>query len=399
MSDKSVRDNPAVQKALQQLAALTQRANNGDAKARVELAKVQAGLARLNLPALIPQPQPRRVIIDDPDAAILSPSQRAMLAKHAVLTPPDDPAAVESMRSSLEGETLQDGDQLDLADEVARETPTADELAHRVHLRNHAWRGLNDVAKFVRTAPPSILQGTLGNQALLQPNPFQSGFGGGNILGPNGGGFPTMIPVVQWAGADAEATTFVVNLSNITNLLTSSIFDGPVRAVAIIQFGTRGQLNTVEVDIGLGCQFTLAGSQINIALALESPEYGVKGFAPISFVNVVLAGMLSVGTTCSVGRVTRTRYMATVPALVQPSPITVNIPLYAKDFFIFGSFASTLALAFKDTAGVVRGTFNLTPAGTQMEEPMPIPRDAVTVTVTDSSGAITLPEIQFGLAL
>ncbi len=259
------------------------------------------------------------------------------------------------------------GDELDLAETVARENPTADQLQHFANLRGAKHSMLDAQAKFVRNNPVSVLNGSLGNQATV-------------YLGPQTAGVVargTPVQVAQWQGDDAETVPVTISLGRVTVPVPAKALTYATKnPYALIQFGTRSSLLQMEVDIGLGCQFTVNASMVTVTVG----EEGVVFNPTIVEEPSILAGMLSFHPTARTQNITRT---VNVAAGTPPSVIT--IPAFAKSLVV-EKLSSTVActISFQNNVAGSCGTFLLA-AGVQQLTPIQLPNDAVSLTITNDA--------------
>lgn len=277
------------------------------------------------------------------------------------------------------------GDELDLAETIARENPTADQLQHFANLRGAKHAMLNAEAPFVRNTPPSILKGSLGNQV----NAFLGNIGAG-VTGTLVRGDLTQ--VANWTGDDAETLPVTVTLGRVNKTLPSK---GTIYAArspyAVLQWGTRGSLLSAEVDIALGCQLTIAASMVTV-------QVGLEGFitTPSAVEEpIILSGMLSVHPIVRTDPITRTVICTTGGVVTRRL-----IPAFAKSLVVEKA-SSTVActIIFLTEVAGTAGTFLLA-AGVQQLTPIEIPNDATSFTITnDATNFDAAARAIFNLAL
>lgn len=272
------------------------------------------------------------------------------------------------------------GDELDLAETVARENPTADQLQHFANLRGAKHAMLNREAKFVRNNPPSVLKGTLGNQVALIANQRQQ--------------------VAAWTGDDAETTPVTVTIASVEAQPYQTDNPGadyaPQRPYAILQFGTRSSLVTAEIDVGVGCQFTIGASMVTLQMALA---IGPVANPTVPQVPRVLAGMLSFHPIVRTQDITRTIYC--IDDVASASAINYDIPAFAKSLKIIRANNGLLAglLRFFDTNDQTICEISLL-ANTQDFQSYPVPANAASFRVNYTVSGAQYPVVaQFQLAL
>lgn len=262
------------------------------------------------------------------------------------------------------------GDELDLAETIARENPTADQLQHFAKLRGAKHALLEKQAPFVRNNPPSILVGALGNQIEVRAGEKKQ--------------------VANWTGDDAETLPITVTLGAVGLVVGSAEPETPFaqRPYAIIQYGTRSSLLTLEVDIGRGCQFTLGASMVTVQVCVEAGPVITPGMPELP---MLLSGMLSCHPVVRTQNITRTLYLENDGTNVVTF---MPIPAFAKSLVVYkpnsGEYASAAALTFYDSVG--QPTFyTVVAANTQLTVPIEMPGDAVAVTFTDVAGLQDTP--------
>jgi hypothetical protein len=256
-------------------------------------------------------------------------------------------------------------DEIEQADFIAQKMHAADSLTRKAMLRQHKWKGLDDVAKFARINPSSCLHGTLGGQQQV----FQG----------------QQLQVANWGGDDVETTPITITLSAVQQLGFSGApkvaFTAPrfFRPFGIIQFGTRGFLVKAEVDIGLGTQFTVSGSQCTVQVALPADVRAVAD--PTNFnISMKLAGMLSFFPVVRTTPVTRTIFADTVAA----GKTTFVAPAFAKNVIVWRNPTTepfTLDFLDSDGFGLYTAAFA---GGVNMTIPIVLSDDVVYVEYNDT---------------
>lgn len=287
-------------------------------------------------------------------------------------------------------------DDLDIADEVMGATPGASSLDQKVSLRERKLSDLSAKAPFRRINPPSVLAGSLGNQANLAIGPGGFIFPIGTRSGVRFGTYrmPT-VQVANWAGDDAETIPVTVILAPVAQQRPTQTL--PVWPFGIVQFGTRAISIQAEVDLATGTQFTVNASSVTLQVGLET---GGDFVAPTVVAQENLAGMLSFYPTTHTPAVTRTRilYQDLVPGV----PVTLTIPIFSRNLtFVHNVSANTAyLLSFLDSQGNTTYEFPI-PANTYPLTPIPLATDTVSVKVsrTDAFPAEQSQErLIFGLA-
>ena len=210
------------------------------------------------------------------------------------------------------------------------------------------------VAPPANTNPPSSITAILGGQAQVSAN-------------------QPPIEVARWVGDDTEATNVTINVGPVSPQNTFANTNYSYRNYARVQFGTRGFLLPVEVDLGQGCQFTVSGSMVTVALAVDpNPNATFNQSAQ-------LVGMMSFRQANRTAPITRTRYIDLLTGSED-----VLVPPFAKrvTFYVINITANA-TFDFLDSQSNVAGIYTLA-AGTQSAT-LVLPGDCVAVQVNVSA--------------
>ena len=310
----------AQDKLAAKIKALQQRSAAGDARAKAELQKLSQIITRYRQAMHAQQERQAADQLIALEEAEEGPDQIAGMPDEAVYT----------------------ADKIDFADQMAAKTVYMDGLDSKAYQRQAEWNRLDQNAPFMRVNPPSALRGMLGNQATVS-------------TGPSASPPDKNKQVALWEGEDAETTPITVTLGPVTGVgLTAE----PYTAVpwlfpyAIVQFGTKGFATNFEVDIGVGCQFTLTASMVSLQVALEDPPTGF----PSTNASLQLSGMLSFGPTnrqpCPITR-TLVRQVTLVGGTV-----TVPVPNFAKRVWLITSDGTAVQPAIQIAFLTASGTQN-----------------------------------------
>lgn len=351
-------------KALQAYLALKKRADAGDDKAKIELAKVTANpRAMLTLKHLAGQ---ARAMVT------------ALTAAHVIDTRADE-AADDVLGAAEEAdERISGGDELERADYLAQSLPPgSDTLDHKALLRRDKWKNLRGVAPFTRDTPPSALSSYMGGQATVLSAPTAEQ--------------DTPVEVAHWAGEDEESRAITVTVGPVD---TSTAFDqfagnAAVRAFGRILFGTKNILLPLEFDIGpLGRQFTVTCSQIRVLIGAE--DFGNTQY------QINVTGMISFRATEKSWPLYRTKYSSTINGGASE---VINVPTFATNVTPFRTDNTVqITLEFIDTRGNTRYTI-VVAAGAQQLTPIPLAGDITRVKITNNSVATAIfAELIFGLS-
>ena len=239
-----------------------------------------------------------------------------------------------------------------------------DDFDQEFQLLGTAKAALDAEATFVRANPPTVLAGTLGNSVLCAP--------GENLK-----------QVCNWIGDDAESTavaiTFTVGWDPVFSANAGAKFP-----YARIEYGCRGLTVPVDVDIGMGGQIVVGGSQVRVSVGLDT---GSAGDA------IVIGAMMSFQTTNKVLPATRTQSV-TVPVA---DATTNTIPKFAKDVIFYRESGSDFTIVILNTGLSALFSQDFTGAQT-MTVPIRIPVDAAFVQIASTAG-VTIGRLVYGLAL
>ncbi len=248
------------------------------------------------------------------------------------------------------------------------------------------YQDLRAAAPFIRSAPPTALDSILGNVGIVRAVVI-----GGAV--PRG----QVVELARWAGNDAETQAITVTFG-----LAGSVPDtagSGARPVGLVQFGTRGALAQVEIDIGVGCQLVVTGSAVIVSAAMEGTAWVLNGGALIvdgtEFAKSIL-GMLSFRSTLRTTPVTRSLYMDPLSAAAQ----TFAVPPFAKSVWFYrnNDASVSVTLEFLDAATNPRYIVTLGTA-VNMTNPIPLDGSIINVRVTRTAGADSFASLIFELGL
>lgn len=245
----------------------------------------------------------------------------------------------------------------------------SDEFYQRVAIKDVVTEKLREEAPFRRTNPFSAVEAILGNAVVVQSNTTG-----------------TKAPqVARWTGEDIDCTNVTVAFGVIPP--PSGNQPNIIRPYGIVQFGSKGQLETVEVDIGLGCQFTVAGSFVAVQVGMDDDGSTNAGSA-------LLSGNMSFRKVAHGVPLTRTKYNS----IGNGATATVQVPPFAKRvLFYTDTPAQTYTLTFKDWAGNTAYTFAVAANGF-MTTSIPLSGDIEQVLITPQTGVV-VTRLVFELAI
>ncbi len=255
-----------------------------------------------------------------------------------------------------------------------------DDLARDAILQEVAHRNLAEQAPFTRDNPVSILQGVLGTQIGLTV------------------GQPP-VQVASWQGADAETRTISCMFSQVNQIIPNAGVPGqipaPIRSYGIVQFGTRGWLTSVEVDIGPGCQFAIPASQVLLQVALEDTRN--TPVAADIYPTVQMTGMLSTQVTVRTVPITRTKYLDNVTI---GTTRQVIVPPFAKKLWVVRNPRATSGynLSLMDSTLTTLEIFTVA-AGADQSQAYILPGDCAEVIFAPLTNDVSAARLVFELEL
>lgn len=240
-----------------------------------------------------------------------------------------------------------------------------DELAHKAAVKQRDFEEQKQIAPYVRVNPVSGRRGTLGNIAR-------------NLT--SGG---AVIAVAFWvADSHEEALPVTVNLAPVNPRQASPNPQGTTQAplpFGIITFGNRGVTQSVKVDVGRGCQFTVNGSSVAIELGLD------VGTGHAAVATMDLSGWLSFWSCNQTVPIMSTAYLNNLDAAGGPAPSKdIDVPAFAQTLLPvqMSNGNGSVRLDFKDTNHTIQYTLTIASPGAQVT-PIPLTNDIVQVTVTN----------------
>lgn len=251
-----------------------------------------------------------------------------------------------------------------------------DEFRTYMRMQQTARAAISREAPFVSSNPPSAVESILGGQVLCLMGKLAQ-------------------TVAYWTGKDSDTlpVTCMFGLAQYTNMSTSgkTANDAAFRPYGIVRFGTRGFLTAVTVDIGMGCQFTVSGSQVILDVGIDTASTNTS-YVP----SANLLGMISFNQIVRTTPITRTFYSDN---LTNSSTFLVDVPQFAKRVVVIrapfnGSF---IVEGYQDN-GV--SNFAQTVAASTMMDTLTLPGDTNQILVTNNSGStLTSVRVIFELSL
>ena len=273
-----------------------------------------------------------------------------------------------------------EGDAMGQARLVEAQMPNADSLLQKSTMRGDRWSMLNRIAKFSRLQPPSVLNGIFGNQASITPNVAQQ----------------VVAPLANWGGETEETMPVTVTFAPVLFNDTFRSVLASRRPFGIVQFGSKGALVRLEVDVGRGCQFTISASAVTLQVGFDiSPtNVGATGLESVPFL-----GTLSFLPIVRTVPITRTVFVDN-PIITNGNNRVFNVPLFAGNVVLWAAtgFDPAVQIDFLDSAGNVAYTFAKA-AGVPMLTPIPLSTDIVQIRLTNGGPSSLLGRLIFQLEL
>lgn len=268
---------------------------------------------------------------------------------------------------------MDDFEQLAYEREQALVEAGGDDLAREVIFNNRA-RSRAQANQTISGNPSSAQKSVMGTTAQVASNTLAD-----------------TAPTVAYWTADDDAESRCVGVT-FAMLPVSPYFGAyEVKPFGVVQFGTRGLLALAEVDIGVGCRFSVEASQVILQVCQD--PIGSGGNAS----TLTLSGMLSFGSVSRPTPMTRTVYIENLLS----GTTTAGIPIkpFAKSVsFWRAPVASDVTIEFHNSSLGLLYSYVLA-ANTIMADPIPLAND-VTQIIINASGAgnITHGRLIFNLS-
>lgn len=321
--------------ALRLYVDLKKRADAGDPRAKLEVAKIAANPTAVAV---------LRRLADSVKSA-------QALALVATLTQPTEVVVGED-------EYEAGADDLEDAAHAHRQLPPgADDLDHKALLRKVRQANQNNVAPAVNTNPPSVFTGSMGNSQSVTTgdNPVQ---------------------VALWQGAAEETRAISATFS--AAFVPDALAAGAVKPFGIITFGNRGFVATAEVDIGQGgCQLTVAASAVTLQVGMDPAAVGENN------ATLLLSGMLGFNTIVRTAPLTRTLYLDGAQTTASGA---LRIPAFAKAVWLERSKLSDALTMNIQNAGLATLSQFALLANAYQTWPIILPNDAFYISITGGDG-------------
>lgn len=284
------------------------------------------------------------------------------------------------------GEPVDDFEELAQNHSRFLEEAEGDDLARDILLRNHVTKQQAAQSPFVNQNPPSAASAMLGSTQHVS-----TGLGKGGVM-------PRGLPVTcaYWVDGDAHAQPVVVTFAPISQIGGIASQIDAARAIGIITFGTKATQQTIEVDIGQGCEVQVSGSSVTASVALEGGNSG--GVPDGDQLTATLAAMISFRTIF--------RASAPITKSVYFDPLSgagshlVPVPAFAKKVWLTRNNLATVSVDLfgQDSVGERRWQFSLATT-VSMTDPIILDGSITNIEVVKTAGADSSAQLVFELGV
>lgn len=240
----------------------------------------------------------------------------------------------------------------------------------------------NEALTVFAAAPPSAKGAVLGQIFSIQP------------------ANQTTLPgatqqAVNWAGELRETRECTVTASPVmavrfsdSRLTVVSASNGVSRPYVTVQWGTDQGLYKAQIDLGSGIKLTVACCSLLVSLHLDVG----------SAAAMEVEASMSFGAAPQPTPLTRTAYIDGLTSGNGPS-VTFRPPFATHILAITRSdFTAAMTLTYKDLNGTVIGQ-RILAASTDLDAPLYLPNDCVSVEVTTGSAGAINARLVYGLTL
>lgn len=285
----------------------------------------------------------------------------------------EDEANVVQIRNVVPDRGYQDPLQREILrmEKGARDAGTNDEFYAQVEAQISRMKEIVKQAGYVGNPPSAVGQPLGGNAALTSDVVINQK------------------SVARWQGSDGEVCPVTVNLGLVTPLLPGGTL--VVRPFAYIHWGAHGFNYVAEVDIGMGRQFTINASMVDVAVALE-------GLATANAAQANMAVTLSFRAPMRTSPLIRTRY---IDSLAQSATSTVVVPPFAVGLLpVMMSDTATpgiVRLDFYDSSDVIRYALLITNG--EQTGVIPLTGDINKIVVTNTTATTQHIRLPFELSI
>lgn len=282
----------------------------------------------------------------------------------------EDEAAVVQIRNVVPDRGYQDPLQREILrmERGARDAGTNDEFYAQVEAQISRMKEIVKQAGYVGN-PPSAVGQPLGGNARLTSDVVIN-----------------QKSVARWQGSDGEVCPVTVNAGLVTPLLPGGSL--VVRPFIYVHWGAFGFNYVAEVDIGMGRQFTVNASMVEVAVALEA-------LSAANAAEANMAATLSFKAPMRTSPLIRTRYLDSVAQNVAQ---TVVIPPFAVGLLPVQmvDVGGTVTLDFYDSSNTLRYTLSV-PNGSQVAS-IPLTGDIVRLIVKSTAATTQHIRLPFELS-
>lgn len=283
--------------------------------------------------------------------------------------PPTYMASGEGNMPQIEGygEPTDDFEEMAIAREQALVEAGGDDLAREV-IYQKGIREKLQANNLISGNPSSAAKAAMGSIATVKSG----------VLGSNA-------PTVAYWTADSDAETRCVGVTLGMVPVSPTFGNFSVKPFGIVQWGTRGQLQSMEVDILTGCRFTVEGSQVILQVAQD------VAVAPAADSQLILSGMLSFGSVSRPSPMTRTVDIVNANQAIPIKP-------FAKMFYIHRIPTSDqITVQIQNSGLQLLGEVPIA-ANAVFTDPIIIPNGATQINIIDVTGTFTRATVVFMLA-
>lgn len=300
------------------------------------------------------------------------------------ITDPHEEAAWHEVPDEHPTHLVDDGATVQIVDEL-HEGPFEDDWNHLLRQRAKAQIGPN--GELLDDFDTEFQLQSLTREQAGETAPWRNSNPPSSLNNPLGGSANVFegqdpVQIANWVGdsdSEAQNVTVVLGPAGVYSTLAGKPQAAKfLDAFADVTYGTRGQTVTVRVDVGNGCQFTVAGSAVRVAVGSTLGDVSVTG-------------MLSFREVTHFSPITRTAVALAVPAGGSLSGTV--IPVFAKRLRVVRSTTAGFTVTLGNNTVVV------TVASSAEMDWLPIPSGCTTLQITDGGMAGFTANAIFELSL
>jgi hypothetical protein len=281
----------------------------------------------------------------------------------------EEEAESESLGDEFHDRLAQDDEAS--VDVEGRPRSDLDRMAHSAGLKQQA---IQTVAPFVRINPETASRALLGGRATVNPG-------------------QDPVQVINWVGEDVEACAVTITLQPLIVFGTSGASSpATIQGFARISWGSRDGVQTVDVDVGSGCQLTVVASVVYVSVG-QQPLTGLLLGGPLT-----LSASLGFFTCTRTEPLTYTNYV--------DNAATNQIDTFARPAFAshvyFARFpqGDSWTLDFRRNNGGAPIYSRVIPADVFLDAPIKLPNDTGMVKVIYTGATpVNTSRLMWGLYL